>query len=399
MIQPRLKVGEPDDRFEKEAERVADAITKIPEMLQSDDPVGTSTSACPSLDVEPHGIECAGGPARYSPRIHKGKPDIKTSITKADTFIQRQTGVANKQNQTSVQQDKKQKAELEFHSALHFNRTFHGFNPTGEPKGGEYAIIWWSVWNTGFETAPEHTNRLTVYRADLCSGCRNENDQILLYDFPAPSVVSITQQGKSEYENAVLIPMAFSVGHYDVYVELDIRNEVDEINEDNNTSFMSFYVKPNNEPESGLSEDEETVRPMTDGRPPSNIGPDLEAEVNAVRDGGQPLPLSLRAFFEPRFGYDFSQVRVHTDENAQTSARKINALAYTIGNHIALGSGQLDSSTREGRRLLAHELTHVIQQSKGPCSGGHFDQPAIKREPARTPVSYLDPLSRQSLRG
>jgi len=155
--------------------------------------------------------------------------------------------------------------------------TFHGFNPTGGPKEGKPAIIWWNVWNTGWETAPEHTNRLTVYRADLCSGCRYEKDQILLYDITAPSVVSITQQGESEYENAVLTPMAFSVGHYDVYVELDIRNEVDEINEDNNTSFLSFYVRPSNEPELSIGEDEETIRPKTDGRPARNPGPDVES--------------------------------------------------------------------------------------------------------------------------
>jgi hypothetical protein len=90
-------------------------------------------------------------------------------------------------------------------------------------------------------------------------------------------------------------------------MSLDVHNEVDEINEDNNTSFMSFYVKPSNQPESGIGEDEETIRPMTDGRPVTNIGPNLEAEVNAVTSGGQALPLSLRTFFEPRFGYDFSQ--------------------------------------------------------------------------------------------
>jgi hypothetical protein len=161
--------------------------------------------------------------------------------------------------------------------------------------------------------------------------------------------------------------MAFSVGHYDAYVELDVRNEVDEINEDNNTSFLSFYVRPSNEPDSNIGEDKGTIQPMTDGCPAPNIGPDVEAEVNALTGGGQPLPLSLRTFFEPRFGYDFSYVRVHTDEKAQRSARRVNAHAYTIGNHIVLGRGQLDSSTIEGRRLLAHELTHVIQQSNGPA--------------------------------
>jgi hypothetical protein len=148
------------------------------------------------------------------------------------------------------------KAELEFHSALHFNRTLSGFDPTGPPKEGEFSVLWWSVWNTGWKTAPEHTNRLTIYRADLCSGCRDENDRIFLAEVPAPPIVSITQQGKSDYENSVLLGMSLSAGHYDAYVELDVRNQVDEINKDNNTAFTTFVVAPGNESESAISKEE-----------------------------------------------------------------------------------------------------------------------------------------------
>jgi hypothetical protein len=65
---------------------------------------------------------------------------------------------------------------------------------------------------------------------------------------------------------------------------------------------------------------------------------------------------------EPRFGYDLSKVRVHTDEKAAESARTVNALAYTVGNHIAFGTSQYAPKSLEGRKLLAHELTHTIQQ-------------------------------------
>jgi hypothetical protein len=78
---------------------------------------------------------------------------------------------------------------------------------------------------------------------------------------------------------------------------------------------------------------------------------------------GQPLSASTRAFFEPRFGTDLSHVRVHTDGAAQQSARDINALAYTVGSHVVFGAERYAPSSTEGRRLLAHELTHVSQQS------------------------------------
>jgi hypothetical protein len=143
------------------------------------------------------------------------------------------------------------KAELEFRSALHFNRTLSGFNPTGSPKEGDFSIIWWKVWNTGWKTAPEHTDRLTIYNADLCSGCRHEKDEIFRMEIPAPSIVSITQQGQSDYENAFMIGMAFSPGHYEAYAELDVHNEVEEINKDNNIAFMVFDVMPRSVSESG----------------------------------------------------------------------------------------------------------------------------------------------------
>jgi hypothetical protein len=134
---------------------------------------------------------------------------------------------------------------------LHFNRTLSGFNPTDSPKEGDFSIIWWNVWNTGWKTAPEHTDRLTIYRADLCSGCRHEKDEIFRMEIPAPSIASITQLGESDYENAFMIGMAFSLGHYEAYAELDVHNEVEEINKDNNSAFMVFDVMPRSESESG----------------------------------------------------------------------------------------------------------------------------------------------------
>jgi hypothetical protein len=77
---------------------------------------------------------------------------------------------------------------------------------------------------------------------------------------------------------------------------------------------------------------------------------------------GQPLDSATRAFFEPRFGHDFSKVRVHADGQAAESARSINAKAYTFGHNVVFGAGQYASGTTYGQRLLAHELTHVVQQ-------------------------------------
>jgi soluble lytic murein transglycosylase-like protein len=81
-----------------------------------------------------------------------------------------------------------------------------------------------------------------------------------------------------------------------------------------------------------------------------------------LRSPGQALDMKTRTFMESRFGHDFSRVRVHTDERAAESAQAVNALAYTVGRDVVFGEGQYAPDTREGRKLLAHELAHVAQQ-------------------------------------
>jgi hypothetical protein len=80
---------------------------------------------------------------------------------------------------------------------------------------------------------------------------------------------------------------------------------------------------------------------------------------------GQPLAQSARKTLEPRFGHDFSEVRVHDDSQAAESASAVTALAYAVGNHIVFGAGQYAPGTNEVNRLLSHELTHSIQQTAG----------------------------------
>jgi hypothetical protein len=100
----------------------------------------------------------------------------------------------------------------------------------------------------------------------------------------------------------------------------------------------------------------------------SEVTSNLEARVNAIRDRGQPLPGSVRDFFEPRFGYDFSQVRVHTDTESDTLNHALNARAYTLDNHIVFGANEYIPQTKSGRSLIAHELAHVVQQEGTPAA-------------------------------
>jgi len=101
-------------------------------------------------------------------------------------------------------------------------------------------------------------------------------------------------------------------------------------------------------------EEEEEIQTKPLPSQTSEVVSDVETSINSIRGGGQPLPGSIRAFFEPRFGQNFSQVRVHTD-----------ARAFTMGHDIVFGAGEYTPGTTVGKQLLAHELTHVVQQTGG----------------------------------
>ena len=92
----------------------------------------------------------------------------------------------------------------------------------------------------------------------------------------------------------------------------------------------------------------------------------LENYVDKLGGGGRSLPAEVRNFYEPRFRYDFSNVKIHTDSVAAKSAESINALAYTTGNNIVFNEGQYAPQTNSGGKLLAHELMHTVQNNTSP---------------------------------
>ncbi len=112
------------------------------------------------------------------------------------------------------------------------------------------------------------------------------------------------------------------------------------------------------------------------------VAPAVASAVGGMRGGGQPLPAGERDFFERRFGHDFGQIRIHAGDEAAATARSLDARAFTVGNDIAFDAGEYQPGTVGGRQLLAHELTHTIQQT-----GGVAAKRAQRKAPARTPAA------------
>ncbi len=140
---------------------------------------------------------------------------------------------------------------------------------------------------------------------------------------------------------------------------------------------MQRQVEPEEE------EEEEMLQAKSREDTIPEVSNNLESQINAIKGGGRPLAKSERAYFEPRFGTDFSQVRLHTDSQAAESTRPVNAKAYTLGQDVVFGAGQYAPGTIEGRRLMAHELTHVVQQTHGLSSK------AISFDPMQSDTRFL----------
>jgi outer membrane protein OmpA-like peptidoglycan-associated protein len=129
------------------------------------------------------------------------------------------------------------------------------------------------------------------------------------------------------------------------------------------------HCDPKEQPAGGAARTYEVNRARGGGAPPVG-GPEVTAGVREILNtSGTPLDPIIRNEMEPRFGADFSGVRIHTGPQAARSASSVNALAYTVGRHIVFGHDHFAPHTHGSKRVLAHELAHVVQQSQGVVSG------------------------------
>jgi len=114
-----------------------------------------------------------------------------------------------------------------------------------------------------------------------------------------------------------------------------------------------------------------------------------QGKEDAPAGDSRPLPAAVRSMFEERFGEDFSGVRIHTSTGAAESARALDAAAYTVGRDVVFDAGKYNPHSRQGQHLLAHELTHVVQQSRGGEAPASFNaQSGLEREAATAAAEF-----------
>ncbi|KYF95984.1 hypothetical protein BE18_31405 [Sorangium cellulosum] len=136
-----------------------------------------------------------------------------------------------------------------------------------------------------------------------------------------------------------------------------------------------------------VTQPDEALRSLGPAAQPDHaaLSPGVGPAAAGLSGPGRPLPDSVRSHFEQRFGHDFSRIRVHADARADASARALDARAFTVGHDIAFRRGEYAPDSLAGRKLLAHELTHVVQQGAGVRSAGRVSEPgdAAEREADR----------------
>ncbi len=143
---------------------------------------------------------------------------------------------------------------------------------------------------------------------------------------------------------------------------------------------------------STYEEEEETLQASADG-PVGDIGSHIERDITAVRGGGDSLPAASKRFFEPRFGTRFTDTRIHDSPSAHRLASGLGARAFTTGNDVFFGDGEYQPDTAAGQQLLAHELTHVVQQRR---TNSALQTKLIQRDPTDSqppPGQPAEPLA------
>jgi len=175
----------------------------------------------------------------------------------------------------------------------------------------------------------------------------------------------VQRQAVPEEEEEIQAKIQRQAGPEEEEVQACIQRQAGPEEEEEIQACIQRQEEDGEEEESALQmrvqrQEEEEIQAKSDGTGTSGK---LEADINAARSGGQPLPESTRNFFETRLAADFSPVNIHNDEKADSLNRRLNAEAFTTGKDIFFREGKYQPESDNGKKLLAHELTHTVQQS------------------------------------
>lgn len=298
FFQPKLTIGAADDRYEKEADEVAEKVMRAPD-------------------------QAIGGPSF----VHSKPVSVSSLVNRKCTSCEEESRGKENDEKDHIQADEKVSFE-------HSGEDNSLKNIQRKPGSGN---LFFKPLNTCYGD--------TVQRK--CKACDEEKIQRQEDETEGPSDQSEQTAGAlpDEIEGGGIVQRAIGQP---------------------GTFFLQRKCTDCEEEEGGIQR-KESDPGAGGGEVPSVVG-------EALSSPGQSMDGNTLSFMESRFGYDLSNVRIHTGSLAAQSAQSINALAYTSGNNVVFNEGQYAPETDSGKKLLAHELTHVIQQSGGLQRKKQYDQ-------------------------
>ena len=182
---------------------------------------------------------------------------------------------------------------------------------------------------------------------------------------PTPSVIApILQQKPIAADISSIQRQAATLEHV---APVEDKKEPLQRKANDGQSFAAAPPPPLSNPTDNSPKNADTTisRAANNGETTATTTPSFEATLKSRQGLGSPMPDGIRSFMEPRFGADFSRVRLHTDHNAARLTRQVQAQAFAFGDNIYFANGKFSPNTQSGQQLLAHELTHTIQQGSG----------------------------------
>ncbi len=330
-LQAKLTVGEPDDMYEQEADRVAETVMRMPEEEE------TEVQAKPIAN-------------QITPLVRR----MPEEAVEEEPIVQQMSEPESEEDEESV-------------VAQRMSDT--------EPQEGDE------------EEEIAQVKRETAYSPDIHRQMDEDEEEEIVQAKPL-----IQRQSTEEEEETI------QAKQFPSHLPPQVPSTIPGANNSPNPSIQRLCTECKEEMQRQPEEEEELAqtKPLADhqfvAREPSvqpkdvrgqtpQVSSDTAANIDSLKGSGHPLPQSARSFFEPRFGADFSQVRVHTDTRATETAKSINARAFTAGKEIAFGASQYAPESHEGRQLLAHELTHVVQQQAGQLQIQRRTDPVVLENP------------------
>ncbi|HEY9607359.1 MAG TPA: DUF4157 domain-containing protein, partial [Allocoleopsis sp.] len=318
LIQAKLKVGKPNDVYEQEADRVADSVMRMPDALvqrQAEEKKEETAQAKSSV-------------GQISPLVQRQAEEKKEETAQTKSLIEPITPLVQRQ---AAEEKKDEHAQMLQRQATEEKKDEHAQmlqrQATDEKKDETAQML---QRQAADEKKDEHAQMLQRQAAD-----------------------------EKKDETAQMLQRQAADEKKDEHAQMLQRQAADE-KKDEHAQMLQRQAADEKKDETAQAKGTADATP--------EVSPHLESRIQTMRGSGQPLADSTRTFFESRFGYDFGGVRVHTDSQAAETASHLNAQAFTIGRNIFFGAGRYEPHTTSGQWLLAHELTHTVQQSPQPLT-------------------------------